>query len=297
LRNIVFSTGEDVLHVGQRLRGQDVRLIQIPACVSDYDDIFDAENAPEIVGKTTDQREGFVNTREASTYKFQGAALLEFLSWLVDDPNADQDLKKAVEEFIVKAPLPPSQSRKAFARIRRRIAAIYAGMTLAIDYGILPFTKEETLRDLRTCMNDAINLLLTNEPRSLAVLGQSDDELMARFRRHLRSANFVNAGAYAQRDKPQTAEQIETADGFISYVKPRKYRAMLRTSCLRTWFPIGAERTRLISVLRKRNVLLPGRQADTCARQISLKPLSRKIPVYWLSLKALSLTVEDFHVS
>ena len=43
LRNIVLSTGEDVLQVGRRLSGQDVRFIQIPACVSDHDDIFDAE--------------------------------------------------------------------------------------------------------------------------------------------------------------------------------------------------------------------------------------------------------------
>jgi uncharacterized protein (DUF927 family) len=51
LRNIVVSTGEDFLHIGRRLRGQDVRLMQFPACVSEHDDIFDADNASDIIGK------------------------------------------------------------------------------------------------------------------------------------------------------------------------------------------------------------------------------------------------------
>ena len=54
---------------------------------------------------------------------------------------------------------------------------------------------------------------------------------------------------------------------------------------------------RLVSLLRKRSMVLEGRQADTSARQLSLKPLSRKISVYWLSLKGLGLTLEDLHVS
>ena len=72
---------------------------------------------------------------------------------------------------------------------------------------------------------------------------------------------------------------------------------MLQTRCMRTWFPIGEDRNRLMSLLNERNMLLEGRQADTYARQFSPKPLSRKVPVYWLSLKGLGLTLEDLHVS
>jgi putative DNA primase/helicase len=257
LRNIILSTEEDMLPLGQGLSGRDVRLLQIPACVSDYNDIFDAEIALKVVGKTTEERERFVKAREVAAHKFQGVALLEFLFWLVYDQDADRDLKTAVDEFIAKAPIPQGPSRKAFARIRRLMAVIYAGMALAIDYCILPFTKEETLRDLRACMNDAINLLLANEPRTLAVLGQSDDDLLSRFRRHLRSANFINAGAYAQRYEPLTAKQIEAADGFINFAKPEKYRVMLQTHCLRTWFPIGFKRDRVDQRFRSSNHIRP----------------------------------------
>jgi putative DNA primase/helicase len=296
LRNIVLSTGEDVLQVGRRLSGQDVRLIQIPACVSDSDDIFDPENASEIVGKTTDQRERFVNTREAATYKFQGVALIEFLSWLIDDNYADRDLKRAVEEFIAKAPIPQSQSRKAFARMRRRVAAVYAAMALAIDYGILPFSKEETLRDLRICMKDAINLLIENEGTGSAAPSLSDDALIAQFRERLIGAKFIKGGAYAKR-KNLTAEQIEAADGFINFSQPGEYRVMVQTRCLRHWHSDEPFRNRLITLLRDQGMIFAGRQSDTCARQVSLKPHSHKISVYWLSLKALGLGLENLQVS
>ncbi len=294
LLNIILSTGEEVLPIRRGLSGQDVRLIQIPACVSEYDDIFDAENASAIVGITTNQREEFVHSLETSARRFQGIALIKFVSWVVDDKDADKTLKKAVEEFISKAPIPHSRYRKAFARIRRRIAAIYAGMVLAIDYGILPFSEEQTLRDLRTCMDDAINLLLTNEPPAEPNL--SDDDLISQFRQHLISARFVVAGAYANRTKSLTAEQIKAADGYINYVERNGPRLMLQTRLMRTWYPDEAKRNRLVGLLRNRKMILAGRQSDTCSRQVSLKPYPRKIAVYWLLLKMLGLTKKELHV-
>jgi hypothetical protein len=286
-----------VLPVDGQVSGQDVRLIQIPACVSDFGDIFDAENAPEIVGQTTDQRENFVSTLEASTRQFQGIAQLDFLRKLVNDGDVDKKLKAAVDEFIKKAPLPQSQSRKVFARLRRRIAAVYAGMALAIDYKILPFSKEPTLRHLRKCMNDAINLLIENEMKSSAALRLSDDDLIRQFRAHLIGAKFIKAGAHAKRPKSLTMEQIETANGFINYTKPKKYRVMLQTRCMQTWYPDEATRNRIVTLLRIREIFFPGRQADTCSRQVKFKPHPNKISAYWLSLKALGLTMKDLRVS
>jgi hypothetical protein len=169
-----------------------------------------AEKAPEIVGKTTGQREEFVHKLEKATYRFQGFALLEFLPRLVDDDDADQKLTAASDEFISKCPLPPhSESGRALGRIRRRIAAVYAGMSLAIDYNILPFSKGATLRDLVKCMNDAIDLLITSQAQGSAAPGLSDDDLITQFRQQLISAKFIRAGAYAKRAKTLTAEQIK----------------------------------------------------------------------------------------
>lgn len=58
LRNIILSTGEVTLHAGRSLSGQDVRLIQIPACVSDYNDIYDAEMRRGSSGKRPTNAKG-----------------------------------------------------------------------------------------------------------------------------------------------------------------------------------------------------------------------------------------------
>ena len=294
-RNILISTGEDVLPVDGQIRGQDVRLIQIPACSSELGDLFDAKDASTKVGNTVDQREEFVVTLERTARQFQGIAQVDFLRQLVNDDDADKKLKTAVDEFIKKAPLPP-QSRRVFARLRRRFAAVYAGMALAIDYEILPFSKPATLRDLRKCLHDAMNLLIDNEAKGSAAPHLSDDDLITQFRERLIGAKFIKAGAYAKRKKSLTAEQIETADGFINYAKPGKRRIMLQTRRLRAWYPDEATRNRLVNLLRSRQIFGAGRQTDTCSYQVKFNPHPGKISVYWLSLKTLGLTIKDLQV-
>jgi hypothetical protein len=293
-RNIILSTGEDVLPVHGQVRGQDVRLIQIWACVSDFGDIYDAKKAHEIVGETTEQREEFVTKLEASTRQFQGVAELDFSRQLFNDSEADNKLNAAVDEFISKSPIPKSQSSKVFARLRRRFAAVYAGSALAIDYDILPFDKDATLRDLRKCMYDAIDLLNMSQATGSSATCLSDGDLIAQFRQHLIGAKFIKAGAYAK--KSLTIEQIETADGFINYTKPEKYRVMLQTHRLRAWYPDDATRSRLVKLLRSREIFLTGRQPDTCSRQVKFRPHPNKISVYWLSLKALGLKTSNLQI-
>ena len=296
-RNIILSSGEDILIEGRRVRGQDVRMIHIPACISDFQDIFDAHNASSIVGKTVEEREDFVSKLEHRTRKFQGVAQLAFLRQLINDNNADKTLARYMDEFILHAPL--SQSRKVFARLRRRIAAVYAGSALAIDYKILPFRKKETLQALRKCMNDGIDLLIANEVAGMdsSVSFLSDEQLVANFCKRLSLAKFVKAGRYAKRAKHLTVQDIEAADAFIKFDQPGKFRAMIPTSQMEAWYPDKLTRNRLVSLLRKRKIFGPGRQADTSARQIMIKPYPTKIPCYCVFLKAFKVSLADLDVS
>jgi len=124
----------------------------------------------------------------------------------------------------------------------------------------------------------------------------SDDDLITQFRQQLISAKFIRAGAYAKRAKTLTAEQIKNADGFINFVQPNRYRLMLRTRRMLTWYPDEANRNRLVKLLRSCRIFLAGRQADTCSRQVKFKPYPNKISVYWLSLEALGLQGKDLQV-
>src|SRR4029078_11849956 len=133
-------------------------------------------------------------------------------------------------------------------------------------YDILPFLKEATLRDLRKCMDDAINLLVTTMGQ-YEVPHVSDDELIEQFCKQLTAAQFLRVGAYAKGAKSLTPEQIKDADGYINFTQPCKYRVEVQTSCLRRWYTDDAARNRLVALLRDRGMMLAGRQADTCSRQ------------------------------
>jgi hypothetical protein len=50
-RNIVMSSGEDILIEPRKVRGQDVRMIHLPACISEFDDISTLTMRPIKSGK------------------------------------------------------------------------------------------------------------------------------------------------------------------------------------------------------------------------------------------------------
>jgi putative DNA primase/helicase len=63
-----------------RVRGEEVRMINVRACVSDKDDIFDGSNADAYVGSTLEERLQFVEKQEKLTQEYQGEALRAYLA-------------------------------------------------------------------------------------------------------------------------------------------------------------------------------------------------------------------------
>jgi hypothetical protein len=238
-----------------------------------------------------------VSKLEHQTREFQGVAQLAFLRQLINDNDADKKLSRYMKAFILFAPL--VQERKVFARLRRRIAAVYAGSALAIDYKILPFGKLETSLALRKCMNDGIDLLIANEAAGTdsAAPSVSDDQLVADFRERLSFANYVKAGRYAKRAKHLAVQDIGAAGGFIKFDQPRQFRTMIPTKQMDAWYQDRPTRKRLVSLLRKRKIFGPGRQADTSALQIMIKPYPTKIPCYRVVLKTLKMSLADLVVN
>ena len=69
-RVISLSTSEDPLweHIGKtksrQVRGEEVRMINVPACISKMGDIFDGPKVLKHVGNTVEQRRHFVEEQE-----------------------------------------------------------------------------------------------------------------------------------------------------------------------------------------------------------------------------------------
>jgi hypothetical protein len=277
-----------------RLGGEEVRMIDIPACISDFEDIFDGWAAFE-VGETLAEREKFVTELEAATAELQGTAFVEYLLRRAEDHWELDSINRYIDEFVVESPL--SESKTSFARMRRYFAAVYGAAALAIDYKILPFNKKATLKDISKCMNDAIDLLVASKASAASPITQqiSDEQLVADFKTRLASADYLLVG---RRETPLTEQMIKNADVLFMRASGNKAKATkLLAHRFKEWYPHAPVRNRLGAILRERKVFGRGRQSDTLTTQVKLKQYPRRLACYSLFPGKLGLRFEDIPAS
>jgi hypothetical protein len=295
-RSIILASGEDILfEPGSKIRGEDVRMIHIPADTSELGDIFDGMKANDIAGATVNERDKYVDTLEKATFNFQGKALRAFVRRLVADEEAEKAIQTYMKAFVENSPLQIGTS--AFTRIRRRFALVYTGLALAIDYKILLLDKGASLRDVQKCMSDAINLLIerTSSPGAAPFVAIIlDDELVKGFRKRVASASFTKIGFP---NKPLSADVAEAADGFLKYMPQNKGRALLQAERLREWYPESSIRNRLVGLLHARQMLHAGRQKDALTHLVTATSHGPRLPCYWLSLKAIGVKASNLATS
>jgi hypothetical protein len=282
-RAIALSTSEDppwqaVTSSGRRrIRGEEVRLINIRACVSERGDIFDGNKADAEIGSTVEERIRFVEKQEAFTLEYQGEPFRAYLTERFKDVYAKTTLKRYYDEFLSRI---PSGESRAFGRIRKCFAITYASAAQAIHYGILPWHKEATLKDIAKCMSDAIDQLSASFPSASAV-PETDDALVADFKERIKTAKWV-------RPKTASVEELKGADGIIRSYKRGKIQYLLYGDRLAKWFPETSRRKRLTAALELRRMLMPGRRSDTRTIQVSVAALDRRIPCYRILRKRLT---------
>ena len=173
-RNIVLSSSERALGqiahaAGQnRLGGEEVRFIDIPASDPNSSGIFDGNIEPASGKTLRETTKEFVETLKANAIKHQGYALRELLEKYVNDPHGLEHLKAYKEQFERDAVLPDRHN--AHYRVRSNFAVMYAAAALAIDYEILPWKKRPTFRAIEKCMRLALATLATGakEPAATA---------------------------------------------------------------------------------------------------------------------------------
>jgi putative DNA primase/helicase len=291
-RVIALSTSEDPLwaHLNRagrrRIRGEEVRMINVRACVSDIEDIFDGPKASKVVGGTVEQRRDFVVELERRARKYQGEAFRAYLTKRAKDKRAEATLQSYMAEYIADAPLPTQQ--RWLGRIQRPFAAIYAGAAQAIDYEILPWSKKSTLSAIKKCMYDAMDQLIAASGEASVLdahSNQSDQSLIAKFERRVGSATFVRLKPNRQKNG-RSRKRLEKADGIVRPTKSGKVERLLFARALSAWFPEVVARNRLTKLLRSQRVFKRGRRSDTNTRQVQIAELGR-VPCYALSRKRL----------
>jgi hypothetical protein len=264
-----------------RVRGEEMRMIDGPACVSKDGDIFDGPDADAFVGSTLKERVQFVEKHEKWTLDYQGEALRAYLAKRCADERAEETLNEYMDRFLEAAPL-PSQFRW-LGRMRRLFAVVYASAAQAIDYSLLPWSKRAALDAIIACMTDAMDQLTANVSDSAdgAERIKSDDTLVAEFKRRMEDAKFVRIERNSRKSQSKKS-RLKKADGFVQATRPGRVRYLLRSKTLETWFPDVTARKHLSAVLRSRGILKTGRRADTSTRQIYIAPLKKRVSCYAL---------------
>ena len=165
-RVLPLSTSEDpiwqqMIEPGRgRVRGEEVRMINVRACVSEKGDIFDGQNADEQSWIEAGGAAPICREAREIGLDYQGEAFRAYLAKRCADKRAEETLKKYMDRFLEAAPLP--KQFRWLGRIRRLFAVVYASAAQAIDYGVLPWSKKATLNAILACMTDAMDQLTAN---------------------------------------------------------------------------------------------------------------------------------------
>lgn len=203
----ILSTGEDSLAKlaekggRSRMEGEEVRVIDIPADAGKGMGIF--ESLPE---DFTDSST-YAQYLDEQSQLFYGTPQAAFLERLIADLNAENpetpvksQLIKWMKLFRKKCGVSKFGIEVRFAN---RFALAYAAGCLAVEYGVLPFTRENVFNGIAACYKAA-----------LAMKPESWEEKVKQHRRKL--AKHLNSNEFLALDAKESwsEKEIEENDGF-----------------------------------------------------------------------------------
>lgn len=271
----------------KRLRGEEVRLIELPAVFAGAQDIFNGTNADKAIGTTLDERRNAINTLERACIENQGVAHSTFLEHLVQDGTARTKLQAWIAEFMVVAE--PLVDSRSVGRILMSFAIIYAAAQLAIAYRVLPWNSIKTQKALLRCVEEAVRHLSVNGGRDEGgglESEPSDDEVISAFRQKLAIAEIRPL----PQKMPTPQEQLlaRSAEGFNSLSNDisSEERILLKARVLREWYSDARLRTHVLAVLKKHRILGQGRNSSTGTIQKLISAVGPKRRPYYVIRKS-----------
>ena len=276
-RGIALSTSEDPLwaHLGKgarrRIRGEEVRMLDVPALISDMKDIFDGPNAARAVGKTVEQRREYVDELARYALEYQGGAFRAYLVQRTADEGAEGTLRKYMGEFRAEAPLPAQ--RRWLGRIQQYFAALLRECGASDRLWHSAMEQEADAAGDQGLHDDAMAQLIAATEHDVRG-GQSDESLLTEFKRHIEGATFERVNPNRPK-KGLLRQRLRKADGLVRPTKSGKVEYLLFGRTLDAWFPDVADRKRLTKLLRSRRIFRSGRRPDTSTRQVQIAGLGR----------------------
>jgi hypothetical protein len=251
-RLVLLSTGVESIDTlisrgGRPLKGEEVRLIDVPAQI-DGGDIFHSRIAKKGEKRSAAARR-ILSGIEKQTVTNQGHAIRHFLQKILEDKNYASKINKYSATFAQETR--DVGDSALVGRIRKCFALSYSAAALAVDYGTLAWKKKATRRDIATCFRDAIEHLSAPQ---LSKQHEGTSALEQAFDRRVVSGKIKEIVKRAQVSNKDAKKRLQ-ADGFAEgeyvYIKAER---------LKLWFPDPDERKRLLRELKVQRLLQPGRE-------------------------------------
>ncbi len=283
-RNIILSSSERALGAiakaagGKRLGGEDIRFTDIPVDERRSSGIFDGKIKPRSGFSKSETTKAMVEEIVASARKHQGHAKRALLERYVADADGLTSIKTYKSDFESKAKV--GDANKLY-RIRSNFALMYAAAALAIDYDILPWKKALTFRAVEKCMSLAIAELTPMFAAGPATSAIDAAELASRLKKAIAECTIVTV----EPRRSVTSKEVlkrQAADAFK--IEDALY---LKSDRLDAWFPARADRSALISHVKKMQVLKSKRN-DTSTVEKKFAGIAGKRRYHLFDLTALN---------
>jgi hypothetical protein len=228
LRDIARDAGH------QRLGGEEVRFIDVPASEPGSQGNFDGNIQPTDGMTLSEITKGWVEDNATAARRYQGHVLPAFLHELTKDKNWEATVRKYMKQFEVIA---QTKDLRTIYRIRSNFALIWAAGALAIDYGVLPWKKSKLRKAVGKCFHRALSVLQTPEAAEAARSDQNTPkDLLRTLKERLGQCKLL---AITPRTKVSDEEVMSRrqADGFIingvTYVKQDRLKAWFSEKSVR----------------------------------------------------------------
>jgi putative DNA primase/helicase len=275
-RTIGISSGEKAIVqiVGeanrQRLQGDKVRLLDIPAC---------SDNAPYGVFDTLP--EGMTSSRrlakriQRACARHFGHPAREFGNRMVATRGLTKRCRQWMRSFYLKATVPEKPWERRFAE---RFALTYAAGQLAIEWKIVPWNQQELLDAVVTTYGSARSVVRLAEGKE-----KSTDEIVAEIRVRLSNrSRFRDLRSTARHKGGPT---VEDADGFIKRDRHGVYFVVKRAA-LKRWFGKNVNLTSLGRLLDSGYLITEKRSSRVPTKQVEKR--SSRVPTKQVQIRGIA---------
>jgi putative DNA primase/helicase len=272
---LILSTGEKALselasNAGiNRLRGEEVRLIDLPAASDGSIGIYDSlpDNWLQDKKKSALIAAQHSEKLEAHCARYHGTALLAYVTYLSGHYDGMQTrVEKLMQKFESKVK-PTSGLQKRFLR---RFSLAYAAGIIAITAQILPWKKKDLRDSILKCYRDA--WATQPDPERDA------KQAMAALRKELGACHRV------KKDQPLSQSAWENASGFRMSSKSGETDYLLKPATLNKICNSPMVRGLVLEDLRKKGWLKPDTAHAGCStRQVRLPGIQGRSRYYVIS--------------